>query len=360
MEHGNCVVSFPQPTTVFFQFFPSIKTAPGTDRIYIVIIMGKKSKTNRKKAPVSTAAATAAATPPAPATAVVKAGWGVNEFPESTFFVKGESFRRKGNYSKATKVYLQGIENGCVRCMFAYTMKILSDGPAIENVMMAELILDNMNLHLALPLLLEGAIRGYPDAILMIGGAYDQVRHETEDTGRYGHRQPAAPLIQYWKKYSLKNYDGELRTRMIQAKQENKEMKKRLDAKCSVCGKEDSETVTLMKCDGCKFYYYCSKECQLKMWQEGQHAGVCRQLGVLRQYHKPFATKIRTDLAVDHIAPRDIPELQELRQRLGLSRPQADYQELLEEAQARHVDPIQLILPRKDGMVQLGYFPRPI
>ena len=147
---------------------------------------------------------------------------------------------------------------------------------------------------------------------------------------------------------------------MKQIAQNDKEMKKRLDAKCSVCGKEDSETVTLMKCDGCKFYYYCSKECQLKMWQEGQHAGVCRQLGVLRQYHKPFATKIRTDLAVDHIAPRDIPELQELRRRLGLSRPQADYQELLEAAQASRLESAQLILPRNDGTVQLGSFPRPI
>ena len=96
------------------------------------------------------------------------------------------------------------------------------------------------------------------------------------------------------------------------------------------------------------------------MWQEGQHAGVCRQLGLLKKYHKPFANKIRRDIIVHRIAPRDIPELQELRQRLGLSRPQADYQELLEAAQARHVDPIQLILPCKDGMVQLGSFPRPI
>ena len=96
------------------------------------------------------------------------------------------------------------------------------------------------------------------------------------------------------------------------------------------------------------------------MWVEGQHAGVCRQLGLLNKYHKPFAKTIRKDLAVHGIAPRDIPELQELRQRLGLSRPQADYQELLEEAQAGRLDPTQLILPRKDGTVQIGSFPRPI
>ena len=96
------------------------------------------------------------------------------------------------------------------------------------------------------------------------------------------------------------------------------------------------------------------------MWVEGQHAGVCRQLGVLRQYHKPFATKIRMDLVVHRMAPKDVPELQELRDRLGLSRSQADYQDVLEAAQAQHFDSASLIFPRKDGTVQLGSFSRPI
>ena len=92
------------------------------------------------------------------------------------------------------------------------------------------------------------------------------------------------------------------------------------------------------------------------MWVEGQHAGVCRQLGILQQYHKPFAKKIRSDLAVHRLAPKDIPELQELRQRLGLSRPQADYQNLL----VASPNATQFVLPRKDGTVQIGSFPRPI
>jgi len=96
------------------------------------------------------------------------------------------------------------------------------------------------------------------------------------------------------------------------------------------------------------------------MWQEGQHAGVCRHLGLLNKYHKPFAKKIWTDIAVHGITPQDIPELQELRHRLGLSRPQEDYQDRLDEAQALRLDSIKLILPRKDGTVQIGSFPRPI
>ena len=103
--------------------------------------MGKKSKANRKKAPVATSAATAAVAASAAAavatsaTATAKAleisppGNLSNlerlpgeEFPESTFYVEGVSFRRKGNVSKAKKKYLQGIENGCVRSLNAYSM----------------------------------------------------------------------------------------------------------------------------------------------------------------------------------------------------------------------------------------------
>ena len=96
------------------------------------------------------------------------------------------------------------------------------------------------------------------------------------------------------------------------------------------------------------------------MWGKGQHAGVCRQLGILQKYHKPFAKKIWEDIAVRGIPPKDIRELQELRQRLGLSRPQAEYQDLLEAVQAGRLESVELILPRKDGTVQIGSFPGPI
>ena len=96
------------------------------------------------------------------------------------------------------------------------------------------------------------------------------------------------------------------------------------------------------------------------MWVDGQHAGVCLQLRILQKYHKPFAKKIWEDIAVRGIAPRDIPELQDLRQRLGLSRPLADYQDLLDDAKAGRLESAKLILPRKDGTVQIGSFPRPL
>ena len=329
--------------------------------------MGKKAKTNRKKAPVATAAATVAATAAATETEV-------GEFPESTFLVKGESFFKKGNHAKAQKIFVQGLETGCVPCMHKHAMQILYDGTAIENRMNIlvgkatienridmEYFEDNKHLHLVLPLFLEGAVRGNPDAIKGVCGLYKYgaVRHETEDVSRYVHRRhPAIPLILYWRKLGLKNAPKYYasKNQRTQAKKMIEEIKEHSGDECSVCKKQDSETVTLMKCDGCKFYFYCSKECQQKMWQEGQHAGVCRHLGLLQKYHKPFAKNIWKDIAVHGIAPQDIPELQELRHHLGLSRPQEDYQDRLD----ARIDSVQLILPRKDGTVQIGSFPRPI
>ena len=314
--------------------------------------MGKKSKANRKKAPIATAAVTATAAAAVVATATeTKRG----EFPKSTFCVKGESFYKKGNHAKAQKIYLQGIEHGCVPCLNEYTTTILLDGATVENRMVSDIFEDNRHLHLALPLSLEGAVRGDPESMSTLFEIYCKVQHEETDICRFGHTTPATPLLMYWNKFSLKNknWDREERT---QQNESNEDLKKELGTQCSVCEKQDSEIVTLMKCDGCKFYYYCSKECQQKMWVEGKHAGVCRHLGLLKKYHKPFAKKIWKDIAVHCIPPQNIPELQELRQQLGLSRPQADYQDLLE----ARVDSAQFILPRKDGTVQIGSFPRPI
>ena len=317
--------------------------------------MGKKSKAHRKKPPVATAAgATGTATATAAGAPATATETRRGDFPESTYLVKGESLWRKGKNAKAQKIYFQGIENGCVRCLSKYTMKIWFDGATKENRAVGEYWKDNKNLHLALPLLLEGAIRGSAEAIKDLVIVYGKAIQEE----KIGHDAPAAPLYFYWRKHASKTYDQvDDRNRL---KQENEDFKEGLGSQCSVCGKQDSETITLLKCDGCHFCFYCSKECQKKMWVEGQHAGVCRQLGILQQYHKPFARKIWKDIALHGIPPKNIPELQELRNRLGLSRPQAEYQELLDAAKAGRLDPVQLLLPRKDGTVQIRSFPRPI
>ena len=124
---------------------------------------------------------------------------------------------------------------------------------------------------------------------------------------------------------------------------------------CDVCGKRDSDTVTLKRCDRCTFYYYCSSttdKCQSIHWRDG-HAGECRQLEILKKYHRPYGNKISSDIC-NGVDPKEIPELQELRDRLGLSRPKMEYQDLLNKAKSSNIN---LILPRKDGTVQIGSFP---
>ena len=342
--------SFEKPPTATTALDSNSAVASTVPNRIIVIIMGKISKANRKKAPVAAAAATVATTAATPvATAAAATTAAIKEFPESTFFVKAESFDKKGNFSKANKLYQQGIENGCVRCLFKHAMDILCDGSTIATNIITELVNNNINLHLVLPLLLEGAIRGNHDAINIVSQAYRQARPNEKE-----HKQVGWPLIFYWQKIDFKNNDREQRNQT----KEIKKVKKEIGTQCSVCEKKESETVTLLKCDGCHFNFYCSRECQKKSWVEGQHAGVCRQLGILQKYHKPFAKKILKDIVVHRMAPKDIPELQELRRQLGLSRPRADYQDFLEAAKIQQLDQVKLILPRKDGKVQIGSFPR--
>jgi len=316
--------------------------------------MGKTSIANRKKAPVATLEATATA-------AVAEYG----TFPESTFSIKAETFRTKGNHSKTQKKIVQGIQHGCVRCMIVHAYEVLYAG-ATKIAEKDEHFHNNKHLHLALPLFLEGFIRGnfFSDDILDYERIYHEhaMSHDEEDHARFGDLNPARPLCLYWKKFSLKkdhkNDDWEDRT---QVKQDCKAVKKERSNHCAMCKKEeDPGTVTLRKCDGCHFYFYCNRKCQKKMWVEGQHAGVCRQLGILQKYHKPFAKKIWEDIVVHRKAPKDIPDLQELRRQLGLSRPLADYQDLLDAAKEGRLESADLILPRQDGTVQIGSFPGPI
>ena len=326
--------------------------------------MGKKSKANRNKTTVATSAATATATATATVTTTTIPGFGVlrsgaellGPFPESTFYTKAQSFVKKGNQSKAKKILLQGIESGCVPCMDSYRIQILFEGITENSRIARKYWKDNTRLHLVLPLSLEGAIRGSTEAIGTIITVYSQLSPGVNEVKAIYEYQPAMPVINYWMTYFRKNEDRESRA---VGRQVCKQMKESSGEWCCVCHKKDSDAITLRKCEGCKYYYYCSTDCQSNHWRAG-HAGACRQLGLLKKYHRPFAEKIRNDIVVQGITPIAIPELQELRHRLGLSRPQADYQELLDGAQSLCLDSVQLVLPRNDGTVQIGSFPRPI
>ncbi|MGK3747473.1 MAG: hypothetical protein ACI8RD_014770 [Bacillariaceae sp.] len=302
--------------------------------------MGRKQKSKRNKA----AAIATSATATAPAVKDVRQdedhqkGFEDQDylFPKSNFYIKAELFEKKGNRYRANKFYLQGIEIGCVRCITDYLVLMFNESRTSSY----EIWKDNKKIHLAMPLCLEGAIRGSTGAasVMMACMSSDCLARHND-----------APMM-YWMKYFEKHTDA-----MIQ--DERKSLKACDEKMCAVCGEQDSDTVTLGKCDRCNVYYYCSTDCQSKDWRAG-HAGECRQLEILKKYHKPFGEKIRDDI-VNGINPMDIPELQELRNRLGLSRPKMEYQDLLDKAQSLRINPSTLIDPRKDGTVQIGSFPGP-
>ena len=273
-------------------------------------------------------------------------------FPESDYFIKAKSFSMKGNRYKFKKLLLQGSAKGCIHCLIMYAYKILYsfDDPSAtdgESVLDCDLM-NHKNLHLAYPFCLEGAIRGNGGSIVLL----HKIIYSADEKYLYNTEKYATTL--YWQKF----YDKQ-ELEAICDKMARKSIMTNIGNMCHGCNKEESETVTLEKCSGCNFYFYCSAECQKKMWLNGGHAGECRQLAILKQYHRPHGKHIR-DRLVNGADPKDIPELQELRRQLGLDRPKSEYKDLLEQVKSGRIEPCHLIDPNKDGTVQLGSFPHPM
>jgi len=92
----------------------------------------------------------------------------------------------------------------------------------------------------------------------------------------------------------------------------------------------------------------------------------CRLLKTLREYCKPRYIQEICDALHRHEPPHNIPRLQVLRQKLGLTRPTSDYQELV----ARLSDPTlkgerekspnryEYCTARRDGTVHIGSTPQ--
>jgi len=159
-------------------------------------------------------------------------------FPKSNFYLKASLFVKKGNLYKSTKFYLQGIENSCVHCIYGYSGLLSHDG-LTSRTPIDEPWKNNKNSHLVFPLLLEGAIRGNAGTLTYLINYCDG----------------AKALKNYWSKdwenkvvpeFDGNNYTG------------RKNTKKQTGKTCEVCGKRDSDTVTLKRCDRCTYYYYCS------------------------------------------------------------------------------------------------------
>merc|ERR1712238_314073 len=132
---------------------------------------------------------------------------------------------------------------------------------------------------------------------------------------------------------------------------------------------------------GCSMYCYCSTDCQKQHWTghsvgEGagagdsagdehehtykynyKHKGECKQLAILNKYHKPYAKEIFE--AVIRGEVEKIPHLEKLRAKLGLSRPVADYAELLHN-DVTLTSPMRSFVARDDGTIWVGSVPHPM
>jgi len=243
-------------------------------------------------------------------------------------------------------VCIENAESGCVKSMRMYGKALLasSESPSSESVSESSGSSNkNSNhshsyAHLALPWFLEGAIRGNIRCISMLAGNF------------YEKAKPNLPkaLKLYWIKLHMTvmksvidslpdneggdddqyQHDNELYRSMLKAVTKGfiKKEKDITGRKCVICLKMDSETIILRRCDSCKIYFYCSRECQKLHWQEQKHDSECRQLEILNKYHKPYVNEIR-DAVIRGVAHEN-HFLQTLRTKLGLNRPEEEYEEL--------------------------------
>ena len=134
-------------------------------------------------------------------------------------------------------------EHGCVQSILWITERLHQDGM----------------FGLAIPWLLEGAIRGHTRCTLLLIEQYF-----------INANPPPLALVNYWTKI-LTHWDGA--GEKANAHSENwfrqeirsgikEEVKVSLRKSCCVCQKKASDTQEFETCALCKVYSYCSKECQ--------------------------------------------------------------------------------------------------
>jgi hypothetical protein len=187
------------------------------------------------------------------------------------------------------------------------------------------------HIHLALPWFLEGAIRGSYKCASRLIMCY------IKQNGK-------ADAVAYWGKIVNKYDDGAGLDKI-----KFKDLKGFVGRVCIICSKTDTKTLTLQQCKGCSVYCYCSIECQTIHWKERKHRNECKQLQILKKYHEPYADEIRDALIR---GDKEIPSLEKLRYKLGLSRPFEDYKEFYDLSHNRKpIDPYEYLVAREDGTV---------
>jgi hypothetical protein len=276
--------------------------------------------------------------------------------PVSKYFNEGESVLSKVKISKAAKSHRRGIEFGDVNCFSRYAACTLESGlygPDALYGTLGTLAVENSRLHLAYPFILEGVIRGHATAYRFLSDFLNKIMLTK--------RAYLVVVCFYWLKQMKGIYNTvDALNDTTYPTEVRSDMKEFLNAGCIMCGSEESSSAesTLKCCAGCNYVHYCGKSCAKKHWNLG-HKNVCRHVGILKKYHRPFASKIRDDV-LRGIHPKDIPELQTLRRHLGLDRPESEYKSLISSVASGETDPINTIMPLVDGTVQIGSIPKQI
>ncbi|OEU10690.1 hypothetical protein FRACYDRAFT_228189 [Fragilariopsis cylindrus CCMP1102] len=256
-----------------------------------------------------------------------------------TQIINGNEYYKLNNIEQYVLVKQGAIEHGCVHSMLIIDTTLRKRSTTTEGHY------NHMYIHLALPWLLEGAIRGSVRCIMILIGEYYLDRAEPN--------RNADVLIDYWGKI-LNNTDTRL-PNLSHNLAALSVLKHRLGRTCIICSKTDTKILTLKQCIGCSFYCYCSETCQITHWEEHNHRGECKQLRILNKYHKPYAKAIR-----DAAIRGDIhPALEKLQYKLGLTRPLEDYQELIDynTHDGKLINPKDYVVAREDGTVWVGSIP---
>ena len=266
--------------------------------------------------------------------------FGLKGYPKSKGFLIGYRQLISDQKDPAIASFKRGAQNdGCVPCMcfYVYTQ-------------------DQRDIfHLGVPIALEAAIRGHIHCMDFLMHCYKKSKTAISNA-----------LISYWMKTRIEL--GGTDTQLTEDRR--KENKKRNANSCCVCGTEeskDNDDVTLVKCGTCKYYTYCSKKCQTYQWKEGKHMNECRQVILLRKYCKlSYVQEIRAAV-IEGQDPKEIHTLQRLRMKLGLNRPQEEYEELVlilsdDDTNDTNKNPnrYEYLVGRKDGTVHIGSTPNVI
>ncbi|OEU11290.1 hypothetical protein FRACYDRAFT_246404 [Fragilariopsis cylindrus CCMP1102] len=283
-------------------------------------------------------------------------------------------------------------QNGCVAGMRHHGRDWLYTISTIDDTCTPNL----RTIHLALPWLLEGAIRGHPVSIKdLTTGCYVMAKHgiaittpitttervlgshkkiqnnvtssantttndDDDDNDNDNNKATANGLYTpyalccYWLKMSIKwEANSDDKKRIISSYEH---MRDKIRNRSNGGG-----SGTLLKtCKSCAVYSYCSKQCQKVHWFQYGHNAECNQLKILKKYHQPYCKEIRKG-CLRGDSPHTIIGLQKLRTKLGLSRERDLSDEYLgweghagNQNTVMTIDPCDYLVARKGGTVHLG------